>query len=126
MSLNIQITTVTHNQQRYPTVGDWFDKDGVLHIVVSDMRDWRKEAVVAVHELCEVLLCRDHGVTESEVDVFDINYEASRLQGDVSEPGDNPKSPYAEEHCFATGIERLLVAAFGMSWRDYEETVEAL
>jgi hypothetical protein len=42
------------------------------------------------------------------------------------EPGDHPDAPYKREHCFATGIERLLAAELGVDWTAYEHTLDTL
>jgi hypothetical protein len=94
------------------------------------MGDWRKEAAVAVHELVEAILCRNDGVSEAAVDAFDIEYERDRppfgTPGDFGEAGDSPHAPYHRQHCFATAVERMLIAALGVPWAEYEKAVEAL
>jgi hypothetical protein len=123
--MKIIIETIPHDQHRYETVGDWwFEKPDTLQIRVSAMGDWKKEACVAVHELVEVLICKYDGVSQESVDAFDQNYEALRPEGDTSEPGDDPRAPYTKQHCIATGVERLLCAALGLSWKEYDDTVE--
>lgn len=124
--MKITIETIQHDQQRYETCGDWFWTGDDLTIRVSDLGDWRKNAAVAVHELIEVLLCKNNGVSQDSVDKFDMNFEDNRKDGDLSEPGDDPKAPYHTEHCYATGVERVLVAALGMSWKQYDDAVNAL
>lgn len=125
--MKIIIETIPHRKQRYPTVGDWFyDKKGTLHIKVSDMRYWKFEALVAIHELAEVLACKAAGVSQRSVDKFDMKYEKDRAGGDESEPGDDRNAPYRRQHCFATGIERLLAAELGISWNDYADVVDNL
>jgi hypothetical protein len=84
------------------------------------MGNWRLEALVAVHELIEALLCRVDGVTEDEVDHFDFNFK-----GDA-EPGDDPNAPYYEQHQRASGYERLLAADLQVNWAEYERIIEAL
>ena len=122
--MKITIETIPHDRQRYPTAGDWqIDSSGDITIRVSELGDWRKEAAIAVHELVEVLLCKNDGVSQSAVDAFDVQYAAGWAP---FEPGDDPRSPYARQHCFATAVERMLIAAFGMSWAEYEGAVEAL
>ena len=123
--MKITIETVPHDQQRYPTVGDWFfpDPDNEpdhMVIRVSEMGDWRYEAAVAVHELVEALLSKDAGYRQEAVDAFDLAYK-----GD-DEPGDDPKAPYHRQHCFATAVERMLIAALGVPWAEYDAAVEAL
>ncbi len=86
--MKITIETIPHDQQRYPTVGDWqWTGPDELVVRVSEMGDWRYNAAVAVHELVEVLLCKQDGVTEAAVDAFDTAYEATRPVGDTATCG---------------------------------------
>jgi hypothetical protein len=125
--MEICIKTLSHREQRYPTCGDWFvDPDGTIQIRVSELSDWRREALIAVHELWEGLICKHRGITQEAVDAFDMEYEANRDSDDDSEPGDNPEAPYRREHCSATGVERLLASELDVVWKDYEEEIEAL
>ena len=126
MSLKISIETIPHDQHRYTTVGDWYVKDGVLQIKVSELGDWKKEALVAIHELVEVLLCKNDGVTEAAVDRFDKEFEANRHPENEDEPGDEPEAPYVKQHCIATGIERILAAYLGENWKTYEQVLSDL
>lgn len=124
--MKIIIETIPHNQHRYPTVGDWFyQEDGTLVIRVSELGDWKREALVAVHELVEVLLCKHQGVSQEAVDQFDLEFEKERSANDLSEPGDDPKAPYMRQHCLATSVERMLAAELNVSWKEYEEQLEA-
>lgn len=124
---NIEIKTVLHKDQRYETVGDWFDGPAnKLIITVSSMGQRKYELLVAVHELIEALLCQERGISQSKVDGFDKAYEKQRAQGDTSEPGDSPEAPYRKEHFFATSVERLLAAELGVDWKAYEDAVNAL
>lgn len=125
--MRIVIETIAHEQQRYPTVGDWFfDEEGNLTIRVSKLSDWRREALIAVHELVEVLLCKHDGVTQESVDIFDKQFEATRAPDNFDEPGDDPSSPYFKQHCTATGVERLLAAQLGVNWKEYEKELDRL
>jgi hypothetical protein len=124
--LNISIQTIDHKNHRYPTVGDWYQRDGVLYIKVSKMADWRYEFLVALHELIEVMLCRHDGVTEKSVDRFDIRFEKNRKKGNEDEPGDDPRAPYVRQHCIATGVERIVAALLGVSWKKYGDAINAL
>lgn len=126
--VKIVIETVPNSEQRYPTVGDWLYNASTdeLRMKISDMGNWRHEALVAVHELVEFLLCRDKGITTAQVDEFDLAYEEARSDGDTSEPGDSGAAPYRDQHCFATSVERMLCAAMGISWNEYDTTVGTL
>lgn len=120
--MNITIQTIPHDQQRYPTIGDyWFEKNGDIQIRVSDTGNWKYEALVALHEAVEVLLCKDRGISEPEIKAFDEAFEAHRPADDPdSEPGDAPGAPYAKEHRFAENLERLFAAELGVNWNQYD------
>lgn len=123
----ITIVVIDHAQQRYETIGDWqWSSKGDLTITVSDMKDWRYNLLVARHELDEAILCRDKSISQKEVDQFDVAYEAVRLDGDTSEPGDDPKAPYYNEHQFATKLEREMARELNVDWEKYNEAVNSL
>jgi hypothetical protein len=119
----VSIKVVPHGEQRYETVGDWTIDGEKLTITVSDLGDWRYNMAVAVHELVEAILCEDAGVNQADVDRFDIDFERKRSEGDMSEPGDDALAPYQNEHCFATAVERMLIAALNVAWSQYDKTV---
>lgn len=120
--MKIVIETIPHEQHRYTTVGDWYyDADGTLQIKVSGLSDWRREMLVAIHELVEVLTCKNDGVGQEIVDKFDKDFEANRSGDNEDEPGDEPDAPYVDQHCLATGIERILAQQWGVKWKDYEK-----
>lgn len=115
--MKILIETTPHLKQRYNTVGDWYVEGDIVCIRVSQLGNWRYEALIAVHELFEYLLCTHDGITQETVDQFDKTY-----LGD--EPGDDPFAPYRSQHCFATGIERMLAAALDVGWKQYEDVLD--
>lgn len=127
--MKIIIETVPHKSQRYETVGDWYrdpDQPNVLHIKVSEEIGTKPAMLVALHELVEVLLCEDRGITQEQVDDFDSNFEFHREDGNTDEPGDDPAAPYRKEHFFATNIERLMGAEYGVDWKQYDDAINAL
>lgn len=129
--MNIIIKTISHKEQVYETVGDWrFDDKGNLNIFVSEMGDWKKELLVALHELVEVALCKDRGIKQKDVDSFDIEFEKVRAvyPGIIGnqEPGDMISAPYHKEHVLATSIEKYVASELGVNWQEYEEVVQSL
>lgn len=125
--MRIVIDTVPHKEQRYNTVGDWYiQPDGTWHITISEMSDWRHFALVAVHELIEMALCVNDGISSEMVDRFDVQYEAARPEGDLSEAGDSPDAPYHREHCVANAVERLMCVGMGVNWQEYEDAINNL
>jgi hypothetical protein len=125
--LKIIIETIPHERHRYPTVGDWWrDADGTVQIRVSELGNENYEWLVGLHELIEMKLCEVRGVTDSVVSRFDRAFEQRRQADNKDEPGDEKNAPYRDEHCAATGVERLLCAMLHISWQDYDMTVMAL
>lgn len=125
--MKIEVQTIPHHEQRYPTVGDYWEEEGVVQIRVSEMHDWRYVILVAVHELIEMMLARYRGISEDDIGRFDMEFERKREQGAVTgEPGDAAEAPYRREHFFATNVERLLAAELGVDWPIYETYVDSL
>jgi hypothetical protein len=125
--MRINIEVIPHEQQRYPTVGDYWMEDGVQQVRVSHLPDWRYEILVAVHEIVELAITRHRGIPEGVISEFDVEFEKlreSRLRS--GEPGDHPDSPYRREHFFATNLERLLAGELDVNWFAYEEYVDGL
>lgn len=121
--LNVEVRTVPHSQQRYNTVGDYQTVDGKTTILVSDMGDRRSESLVAYHELTEILLCLNSGVTDKQIDGFDFAWDSKRDSSDTSEPGDDPASPYYHQHQFAMASEKGMAAQLGVDWDEHEERI---
>lgn len=132
--MRIVIETVDHKDQRYDTVGDWqtgvtlhvrdadesWDPTPVdLLIRISRMPDWRSEALVAVHELVEAVLCQHAGITAEAVDSWDMGPGK-----DMDEPGDDPSAPYHGPHMAADAIERQLASALDVDWTEHELNIE--
>lgn len=110
---------------RYPTAGDYFEKDGVLNIEVFDQGDPDKNLLIALHELVEQHLCQKRGITNDQIDAFDFQYEENREEGDeTSEPGDHPDCPYRNEHRFAMIVEQMMAHELGIDWHEYDQNIK--
>jgi hypothetical protein len=111
----IVITTCPYASMRYPTLGDLFYEHGALRIVVATDDehglpiDEQEQFLIALHELVEVKLCEARGITQVDVDRFDLAYTGE------GEPGDEPDSPYRREHRFAMMLEHLMAHELGMT-----------
>ncbi len=115
MSLSIEIKTIPQKEQRYVTVGDYWQEGDKDIFRISDCGNRKYEWMIAIHELVEKALCEHHNITNEQIDEFDLATESLD-----DEPGDEPNSPYRDQHCFATSVERMLCAALGLSWKEYE------
>lgn len=90
-----------------------------LRVRVSPMSDPRYETLLAIHEAVEAIMCRQHGVTQAQVDAFDLEYDKTHTF-DVN-AGDEPNCPYRREHSQATAIERILAAELDVAWKPYDD-----
>jgi hypothetical protein len=128
--MNVRIKTIPHRKQRYDTPGDWwFTKRRDLEIRVSVLHRREFEWLIAIHELVEVFCCLLGGISQREVDAFDLRWEEERrlgLHGPVDEPGDDPEAPYHGAHLSATRIERMVAIFLGVSWDKYAKAVNDL
>jgi len=120
--MKLDIKTIPHSEQRYPTVGDYWEEGKVTHVRISAMDDERYEWLVLIHELVEYFLVKLAGIPLSAVDEFDMAWEKKEPRPE-GEPGDSTESPYFMAHQTATMVERICAFAFGVLWRDYEKVV---
>jgi len=125
---SIHAKSLPHSEQRYETVGDWWEKrpNANWHVRVSEMSDWRYMLLVIMHELIEMSLCVQRGIPEERITAYDVAFEANRLPGNVEEPGEQPDAPYRREHLFAEQLEHMLADELGVDWKDYEAEVMCL
>ena len=117
------------DEMRYDTVSDWVftqADDGVhLNITIVDTGRDYTNYLLQTHEVVEAILCRMAGITGEEVDSFDRMFEAEREEGDfISEPGDDPRAPYHNQHTLAELVERMIAMYFSMSWGTYMDIIE--
>lgn len=125
--MKIKIRTISHEKQRYPTVGDYVERqDGTTIISVSDMGNEDYAFLVALHELIEAHLTKKRGIKEEDISEFDEVFESHRIEGNTDEPGDHVDAPYRKEHFFATSIERLVAGELGIEWNEYDNAINNL
>jgi len=103
---------------RYKTLGDWKENG---EVVVADLNNEDYQFLVYLHEICEWYICKKQGITEEEVNKFDIEFERNRKPDNDEEPGDQATAPYHQPHVFASIIERLVAKELGIEWGKYEE-----
>lgn len=118
----IRIITIPHNEQRYNTIGDWQRQGDDALITVSDMNSALYEFLVGIHELIEMYLCEQSGISDEEVTTFD-EMILETMPDYEGEPGSIIGAPYYRQHLIATIIERLLADELGIDWNDYDEAV---
>jgi hypothetical protein len=119
--LSVLLRSVPAHKQRYATVGDWQTVAGRTTITVSDTGHPDDAFLVAIHELVEWYLCQKAGVTEQQVDAFDMQ----PLREGYDEHGDDPTAPYHRQHEIAGVVERLVAHELGIDWKDYGDRIDA-
>jgi len=108
-----------HKQQRYDTVGNYYQDIFGTNFIVSKM-DSDAEFLVLIHELVEWYLTQKRGIKIKDIDRFDMKFKGE------GEPGDDKDSPYRKEHRFATRIEKILAKELGVNWDKYDKMVSNL
>lgn len=125
----ILIRSVPQAMIRCDQVGDWdynpklenvlYGHNGVIVVSVLDTISPEAQLAVAIHELIEAWQCRKAGITDETVCAFDQQYEAERKEGkhsETDEPGDDPRSPYREQHADATFVERAVCHVLNVNY----------
>jgi hypothetical protein len=130
MALDIHIKSVDKSKIRNNDVGDYFyDANGVLNILVAELGDKKKESLIAIHELFEVLTCEANGISEKEITDWDAYCEKAKEIGTMTddiENGFRHNAPYRKQHLLSTAIEMLLAAETGIDWIEYETLINNL
>jgi hypothetical protein len=114
--LVVRLRILAQNRQRYGTEGDWLWNGDSLEIRLSrevGEDDPRYTMLLFVHELTEALLCRSAGITQDQVDAFDMSYRGQ------DEPGDHETAPYHGQHLIAEAVERELARQLEVDWNRY-------
>lgn len=135
MIKKIMIEIIPHASQRYNTVGDWKFKtvedsedSETLEIKISNTQNSAANTLLIVHELVEALLCHARGIEGEDVDLFDMTWTPKQHYSGamITEPGDDPQSPYHAAHQVASVIERILCERLYESWFNYERILNDL
>ena len=123
---HILIKSIPHKKQSYDTCGNYRMTPKSFQITVSKMDNDDYEFLVGLHEMVEQYLCYKEHIFDDVITKFDKAFEAKRKKGNTDEPGNDKKSPYYEQHQFATKVERLMAKMLGVKWTDYEKTINSL
>src|SRR5438128_2605172 len=68
---SIVVKVIPHYEQRYNTIGDYWETGHSWQIRISNLGKWQYETAVALHEIIEKSLCKQHGITDQEITNFD-------------------------------------------------------
>lgn len=123
MLRDVIIQFKAQKHQRYSTVGDWQNSSVLKHdlVTATQLESDDLSFLIAVHELVEMYLCRRDGITQQEVDEFDMSF--CTAQSDA-EPGEATDCPYRWEHQRAETVERVLAEILGVDWQFYQREID--
>jgi hypothetical protein len=125
----LEVNVIPHADQRYPTWADWEQDGEKTTITISEVKDWRSHRLAITHEFLEETLCRHLGITQADVDAFDIPYENRRMAGMwlaacgckiTDDPGMDKHAPYHVAHVYAAGVEYGLAYLLGVDAAAYD------
>ena len=128
--MEIYQTSKPYKSMRYPTAGDYIYHPGVdlFRFIIAEMpSDY--QSLIFLHEYIEAYLCWKAGIEELLITAFDTIFEAEReqgLHGPDDEPGDDPRSPYYEQHQIATRFEKDFCKELKIDWDIYNKAIEDL
>lgn len=114
----IQIDIIPHEEQRYNTVGDYYERDGQVYFKISHMGNYNYELLILIHELLERHVCQLQDISDEDID----NWDMAHL--DDPEPGSLPGCPYGVAHWAADHVERIVAQVLGVSWDDYSSACD--
>ena len=126
--MKINIETIPHGDQRYPTVGDyWDDENGVMQVRVSDMKDWRYEALVIIHELVEMFLTKHRGIRRTRDQRFRHQIRTvARGTARLRRAGRSPARALSQRTFFRDQPGAAFLFRTGLDWFAYDRDVDAL
>ena len=128
--MTYDIQTIPHKDQRYDTVGDYWESEAstgtIVHFRISQLSDPRFEWLVLIHELTEYFIVKLEGIPLASIDEFDKKFEEDRPEGNTDEPGDSIAAPYFMAHQTATMVERMFAIILGVFWKVYEAEINSL
>ena len=117
MMKDIVIKFIRQDEQRYNTVGDYWEDENTIQFRVSKFEDWKAEFLIALHELVEKAINMRQGIADKQVDDWDFNCKED-------DPGIVDGCPYSDGHAFATAIEMLMCNKLGMNWQNYDAILD--
>jgi hypothetical protein len=123
----IKVEIVPLKKQRYETLGDYYEKNGVLHFKITDTGSPLHNKLILIHELIEQTLTEAKGIKESIILRHDLEFEKLIKDGLVpedAEPGEHKNSPYRKEHILAETVERLMLNHLNQeTFTEYSEKI---
>jgi hypothetical protein len=103
------------------------DPEGPWAVLAADTGNRDYNFMILIHELVEMFLTERRGIPEEDITDFDRRFEVRRLRGEApadAEPGDDPESPYFNEHQCAMVVENFLCDELRIDPKKYAADLE--
>jgi hypothetical protein len=117
MSKNINIRFIPQKEQRYDTLGDYWETDDSIEFRVTETNNPNWNMFILVHELWEDHRNRMLGIKEEDVTEFDVSHP------ELDIPGNCVDAPYHKTHMEADAIERMCVVMAGEDFEIYDNKI---
>ena len=111
----IHIKCIPHDEQRYETLGDYWETESKIEFRISDTGNANYNMAILMHEIWEEHRNRMLGIKEIDVTQFDINHP------ELDDPGLSKEAPYHATHMESDAIERVCIVMSHEDWIDYEK-----
>jgi len=111
------VQLVTQKAMPYDCLDDHRIIGDTLVVKIVDQENDLYNRLLLIHALVEHTVAQMTGVTDSQIDGFDMNY-----QGD-GEPGDDVDAPYRDAHCLGVAVERMICAHLHVPYTQYEKDI---
>jgi|SRR5581483_9600682 hypothetical protein len=131
----IDINSLPPSEMRYNTVADWVvttdeKEEKTLHLYYPDLPFVHERPdllfLLLTHEQIEAEICLHMGISQQDVDEFDMEFEKNRQFGDNGEPGDHLAAPYYVAHQLAEAVEKTLALKMKIDWNFYGKWVDLI
>jgi len=123
----IKVEIIPLEKQKYQTLGDYFEKRGVLNFKITDTGNPFYNKLILIHELVEQTLTEAKGIKESQILRHDLEFEKLIKDGLVdenAEPGEHKNSPYRQEHLIAEMVERMMLNHLNhVTFKEYNDNI---
>lgn len=137
--MNIDIKSIPFKDMPYPSLdGYWDNPDGSVSFRTCSEMSEQGQFLVLIHAMTEYFMCKFKGISEPDIQAWDLKIEELIKQGKLSidedpgysiiiDPTGAPiQSPYRDQHHLSTAIEALLLPFVGITEAEYYDEMESL
>jgi hypothetical protein len=118
-----------HKEMRYPTLGDYYVKNGVLNFDIVKQKESIYTKLILIHELIEQTLCEYLDIKIEDIDKHDLWFEEQIKLGlfnENDEPGEHLLAPYRKEHLFSESIEKQVCEYLKIDFNTYNNAIKQI